>query len=89
MTTTIIINYKELDITYATAISSGHGHKQISVWFLHYKTLESITLTATTNNMPAFDRASELEGQEKYVALYEIIASDIQDQLEEFVSPLI
>jgi hypothetical protein len=39
--------------------------------------------------MPAFDRASELEGQEKYVALYEIIASDIQDQLEEFVSPLI
>jgi hypothetical protein len=89
MTTTIIINYKELEITYATAISSGHGHKQISVWFIDYETLESITLTATTNNMPAFDRASDLEGQEKYVALYEIIASDIQDQLEEFVSPLI
>ena len=89
MTTTIIINYKELDITYATAISSGHGHKKISVWFIDYETLESITLTATTNNMPAFDRASDLEGQEKYVALYEIIASDIQDQLEEFVSPLI
>ena len=41
MTTTIIINYKELDITYATAISSGHGHKQISVWFIDYETLES------------------------------------------------
>jgi hypothetical protein len=89
MATTIIINYKELDITYATAISSGHGHKQISVSFYDYENSESITLTATTNNMPAFDRASELEGQEKYVALYEIIASDIQDQLEEFVSPLI
>jgi hypothetical protein len=39
--------------------------------------------------MRAFDAASELEGQEKYIALYEIIAADIQDQLEEFVSPLI
>jgi hypothetical protein len=89
MTTTIIINYKELDITYATAISSGHGHKKISVWFIDYETLESITLTATTNNMPAFDRASELEGQEKYRALYDIIEMQIQDQLEEFVSPLV
>jgi hypothetical protein len=89
MTTTIIINYKELEIICATAISSGHGHKQISVSFYDYENSESITLTATTNNMPAFDRASDLEGQEKYRALYDIIEMQIQDQLEEFVSPLI
>jgi hypothetical protein len=39
--------------------------------------------------MPAFDRASDLEGQEKYRALYDIIEMQIQDQLEEFFSPLI
>ena len=89
MTTTININGKELDITYATAISSGHGHKKISVSFYDYENSESIVLSATTNNMPAFDRASDLEGQEKYRALYEIIEMQIQDQLEEFFSPLI
>ena len=89
METIIEINGKELDITFATAISSGHGHKQISVSFYDYENSESITLTATTNNMPAFDRASDLEGQEKYRALYDIIEMQIQDQLEEFVSPLI
>jgi hypothetical protein len=39
--------------------------------------------------MRAIDAAEELEGDERRMALYEIIASDIQDQLEEFVSPLI
>jgi hypothetical protein len=89
MNTIIKINGKELDITYATAISSGYGHKKISVSFYDYENSESITLTATTNNMPAFDRANDLEGQEKYMAFYEIIEMQIQDQLEEFVSPLV
>lgn len=89
MNTSININGKELDITYATAISSGHGHKKISVSFYDYENSESIVLSATTNNMPAFDRASDLEGQEKYRALYDIIEMQIQDQLEEFISPLV
>ncbi|NBU81375.1 MAG: hypothetical protein EBS55_06985 [Flavobacteriaceae bacterium] len=89
MKTIIEINGKELDITHATAISSGHGHKKISVSFYDFECNESITLSATTSNMPAFDRADELEGQEKYRALYDIIEMQIQDQLEEFVSPLI
>lgn len=86
---TITINNTELELTYATAISSGFGHKKVSVTFYDYNNSESIVLSATTNNMRAFDAASELEGDEKYEALYNIIAADIQDQLEEFVSPLI
>lgn len=86
---TITINNQELHITYATAISSGHGHKKVSVTFYDYNNSESIVLSATTSNMRGFDAASESDGQEKYMALYEIIASDIQEQLEEFVSPLI
>ena len=86
---TITINNTELELTYATAISSGFGHKKVSVTFYDYNNSESIELSATTNNMRAFDAASELEGDEKYEALYNIIAADIQDQLEEFVSPLI
>lgn len=89
MNMTITINNQELELTYATAISSGHGHKKISVTFYDYNNSESIVLSTTTNNMRAFDAASELEGQEKYIALYELIQYDIQDQLEEFVSPLI
>ena len=86
---TITINNQELEITYATAISSGFGHKKVSVTFFYYTNSESIVLSATTNNMRGFDAANELEGQEKYAALYELIESDIQDQLEEIVSPLI
>lgn len=89
MKTSITINNQELDITYATAISSGFGHKKVSVTFYDYNNSESIVLSATTSNMRGFDAASELEGQEKYMALYELIESDIQDQLEEFVSPLV
>lgn len=86
---TITINNQELEITYATAISSGFGHKKVSVTFYDYNNSESIVLSHTTNNMRGFDAASELEGQEKYIALYELIQYDIQEQLEEFVSPLI
>lgn len=89
MKNSITINGKELEITHATAISSGHGHKEIIVSFIECEKVKGITLKATTNNMPAYDKANDLEGPEKYMAFYKIIASQIQDQLEEFISPLI
>lgn len=86
---TITINNQELEVIHASKLPSGFGHYKINVHFLNHQNMESKYFASTTSNMSAIDAASELEGQEKYMALYEIIASDIQDQLEEFVSPLI
>ena len=88
---TITINNQELDIINANSISSGHGHKKVLVNIHNLNTGQSKTFTSVSNNMRAFDeiQSLELEGEEKYVALYEIIATDIQEQLEEFVSPLV
>lgn len=34
-----------------------------------------------TNNMPGYDDATDLEGQEKYAALYELVESQIEDEI--------
>ena len=86
---TITINNQELELFFAGKLYAGHGHQKIAVTFYNTLTQEGKQFTSTTNNMRAFDAAEELEGDERRMALYEIIAADIQDQLEEFVSPLI
>ena len=86
---TITINNTELELFFAGKLYAGHGHQKIAVTFYNTLTQEGKQFTSTTNNMIAFDAAEELEGDERRMALYEIIAADIQDQLEEFVSPLI
>ena len=86
---TITINNTELELFFAGKVPSGFGHQKIAVTFYNTLTQEGKQFTSTTNNMRAIDATNELEGDEKRMALYEIIAADIQDQLEEFVSPLI
>ena len=89
MKNSITINNQELEVVHASKLPSGRGHYKIHIQILNHENMESKYFYATTSNMSAIDAASKLEGQEKYMVLYEIIASDIQDQLEEFVSPLI
>ena len=89
MKTSITINNQELEVILASKMPLGFGHYKINVHILNHENMKSKYFASTTSNMSAIDAASELEGDEKYMALYEIIASDIQDQLEEFVSPLI
>lgn len=78
MTTTN--NTNEVKVIYADAVTSGYGHKKITVE-LEFKG-ETKKFTGITNFMPGFDAADELEGQERYEALADLI--DIDDQIAEW-----
>jgi len=77
---------KEIEIYHANAITSGYGHKKITVELSYNGEYQKFT--ATTNNMPAYDEATELEGVDKYHALYEIIENQIIDEVAEWLENL-
>jgi hypothetical protein len=69
-------NNQEVTVYYAGSLLAGYGHHKITVEMElngEYK-----KFTATTNNMRGLDAAKELEGQEKYEALYELIDIDAE-----------
>lgn len=70
-------------VEYSGAIQSGYGHKRIEVTIVDEQG-DVETFASTTNNMPAYDDATELEGQEKYEALYEIVSGSIDVQIDEW-----
>lgn len=73
-------------VHYASCITSGYGHKKITVELKldgEYR-----KFTATTNAMHLTDEAADLEGQERYNALYDIIAIDIDDEVRNWVAEL-
>ena len=74
---------KEISIHYANGLTAGHGHKKIEVE-IEYKN-EYKKFHATTSNMPSWDDAQDLEGEEKYTALYEMIESQIEDEIAEWI----
>lgn len=55
----------------ASSFPAGHGHKLIVVELLSCNKIVSIK--GVTNNMPDYDKATELEGDEKAIALYNLI----------------
>ena len=73
----------EIAILWASAESAGYGHKRITVE-VGYKG-EKMHFKATTANTQAYDDATDLEGQEKYDALYEIVKSSIDNQVSEWI----
>lgn len=77
---------KEVSLNYASSMTSGYGHKLISVELECNG--EYREFSHTTNNMLDFDRASDLEGDEKYLALFNLIESDIEDEVIEWLSEL-
>jgi hypothetical protein len=79
MTQTITVNY-------AGSQSSGYGHKKINVSLEIDGNLQ--TFSATTSNMGGFDAANDLDGQDRYDALYELIRYQIADQVEEWANTL-
>jgi len=68
---------------HATSHSSGYGHQRITVT-LQKDNGEVKEFSSVTNCMPDFDKANELEGQERYDALYDCIATKIADQVDEW-----
>ena len=80
---TVLVAEKELILNHVSSISSGYGHKKITVELMYNG--ECKTFYAITNNMPDYDAACELEGEEKYHALYELIEHKILDEVAEWL----
>lgn len=75
------INGQNIVVLHASAVTSGYGHKKITVELMEESSGRTGTFTATTNYMTGYDAANELEGQDKYEALFELIDSKIQDEV--------
>lgn len=73
----------ELEINYTQALTSGYGHKKITVEL--YFQGEYKAFSATTSNMPDYDDATDLEGSDKDKALFNIISNQIEDQVNEWI----
>ncbi len=84
--TQVNISNKQVEINYANALTSGYGHKKITVE-LNYEG-NSKTFYATTSHMPGYDAANDMEGEEKYVAFFELIESQIEEEVAEWLETL-
>jgi hypothetical protein len=71
-----------INVLFASAKFAGYGRQRIIVE-LQCNGLKR-TFTHTTSNMSDFDDAMDLEGQEKYNALYDLISYSISDEVNEF-----
>jgi hypothetical protein len=79
-------NNNEVTVYYAGSLLSGYGHHKITVEMEcngEYK-----KFIATTNNMRGLDAAKELDSQDKYEAFYELIDSDINEEILNWVIDL-
>lgn len=75
--------HNEPTILWASAESAGYGHKKITVE-MGYKG-DRMHFSAITTNMPGFDEATDLEGDEKTNALYSLVKSNIDEQVKDWV----
>lgn len=82
---TFEINEAQVELNYASAITAGYGHKEITAELCYegeYKTFKAVT-----NNMPGYDDAQDIEDyEEKQVALFELIVYKIEDDISEWIS---
>lgn len=83
---TTFIDDKEIEIYHVSAITSGYGHKKIIVEINYNGNFKEFN--ATTNNMPGYDAATDLEGNEKSHALYELIENKIIDDIAEWIQAI-
>ena len=83
METLTLTNGAEINLNYANAISNGAGHKKITVELYFNGVYKEFSYTTT--DMCAYDEATELDGNEKQVALYEIISSKIEDLIFDWI----
>lgn len=71
-------------VTHASHLSSGYGHKKIMVDIIDENGNQK-SFSSVTSNMPDFDEATDLEGQEKYEALFELIENDIEGSISGWI----
>lgn len=83
---TLLLDGKEIVLIHANSLPIGYGHKKITVEL--YYNGEYKKFTATTNNMPGYDEATELEVNDRYHAFYKLIENQIIDEVAEWVNQL-
>jgi dTDP-4-dehydrorhamnose reductase len=81
---TVTIYGFDLQLANAHTRTSGHGHYIITVELMYNGYTSNFS--ATTDNMPAHDAATDLEGKEKQLALYNIIARKIEDIVFDWIN---
>lgn len=74
-------------VDYASSLTAGYGHKEISVRIVS-ENGEVQDFKATTSNMYDYDAAMDLEGQEKYEALFELVESQLDGEIAEWLYSL-
>ena len=73
----------ELELNHVSVSQSGYGHKTITVELIYEG--QKKEFKHTTNNMPGYDDATEIEDYEdKKRALYDLISYSIEDQIFEW-----
>lgn len=69
----------KFECTYADSLPSGYGHRKVTVQIQcgdEVKKFQDVT-----TDMEGYDNASQLSGQEKYDALYNLIAHKIDEEV--------
>lgn len=74
-------------VNYAYSKHNGSGNKKILVEIASDSGDLKI-FSSFTNDMPAYDSANDLEGQEKWEALYVIISDNIDDEVSDWLYEL-
>lgn len=70
-------------VDYANSFTAGYGNKEILVVLVNQNG-EGKGFVSITSNMIDFDKIAELEGQEKYEALFELVKNQFDDQIIEW-----
>jgi len=79
----VTIANTELYLYSAQALSSGHGHYKITIRLTNGDVMG--IFSATTDDMPAIDEISDIEGNEKEMALFNLISDKIEDEVAEWL----
>lgn len=78
---------QDFTVNYASSLSSGHGHKKINALVVA-ENGEKKEFHSVTSNMPDFDEATDLEGQEKFDALFSLVESSLDGEIAEWIYSL-
>ena len=78
---------QEFTIDYASAITAGYGHQKITA-YVNAENGDKKEFSAKTNNMPDFDEATDLEGQEKYEALFDLVDYSLDGEIAEWINEI-
>ena len=79
----VIIANTELYLYSAQGLSAGHGHYKITIRLTNGDVMG--LFHATTDDMSAIDEISDMEGDEKEMALFNLISDKIEDEVSEWL----